>query len=244
MGDLGRGRPLSPWRDGEGARAAAVELGNTRPVGPLRLDGGARRGRASLVGYFGCGCRSIWYPSSVGMQLLVASLGCVPAAMVGRHGGVFHGELGRRDGWRQCGRVTCRRHKGVPVRMRPLLLPPSSCSAGSSVGGMGGLDAVTSPVAGTGVCRSGCVRSFSHMGGLGRRRVGAGPPMFGAERLLWLHRSGATGWAKARDFVWSRGCLVAGRRLWRWEARRLGVERASKVQAGNHGHTGGVVAGG
>ena len=72
---------------------------------------------------------------------------------------MFHGELDRRDGWPRCGRVTCRRHRGVPVRMRPLLLPLSSCSAGSSVGGMGGLDAVTSPDAGTGVCRSGCVRS-------------------------------------------------------------------------------------
>src|SRR4051812_13603591 len=44
--------------------------------------------------------------------------------------------------------------------MRPLLLLPLFlCSAWSSIGGMGGLDAVASPVAGKGVCRSGCVRS-------------------------------------------------------------------------------------
>ena len=79
---------------------------------------------------------------------------------------------------------------------------------------------------------------------LGHGHVGTGLPMFGAERLLWLRRSGVVSWAKAGDFVLSRGCLVVGRRLGRWEARRLGAERASQVQAGNHGRAGGVVAGG
>ena len=123
----------------------------------------------------------------------------------------------------------------LPVRMRPLLLLPlSSCSEGSLVRGMCGLDVVVSPVAGM-VCRSGFARfPFSPFPRprAGWRRftsrvsaggsVGQGPlvvPKLGpcvGLGVVWLQGGGSGG-----------GCDEAGRR-WRapvaWAGSWLGAE--------------------
>ena len=99
------------------------------------------------------------------------------------------------------------------------------------------------PVTGTGVCRSGCVRSPTSP--FPRPRVGCGSSgdvqggMYAA-----IRRSMVFLWCKVDPFGWSWGCLDVGWRPWRREAWRSGAEPASQVRAGSHGFAGDVAAGG
>ena len=90
------------------------------------------------------------------------------------------------------------------------------------------------PVTGTGVCRSGCVRSPTSP--FPRPRVGCRSSGDVQGRMYAaVRRSGVFLWCKVDLFGWSWGCLDVGRRPWRretrcsWGSARLGCGRAAMV---------------